>query len=65
MTLVSKGKALLVEERDPAFGSRLREALQKILSPEEFRVLKSAPYEARGLEAARAIAKGILSVAKR
>ncbi len=65
MTLVSKGKALLVDERDPAFRARLREALERILSPEGFRTLKSAPYEAHGLTAARAIAKGILSIVKR
>jgi UDP-N-acetylglucosamine--N-acetylmuramyl-(pentapeptide) pyrophosphoryl-undecaprenol N-acetylglucosamine transferase len=65
MTLVSKGKALLVDERDPAFSLRVREAIEKILSPETFRTLKGAPYEARGLEAARAIAKGILSIVKR
>jgi UDP-N-acetylglucosamine--N-acetylmuramyl-(pentapeptide) pyrophosphoryl-undecaprenol N-acetylglucosamine transferase len=65
MTLVSKGKALLVEERDPAFSVRLREAVDRILAPDYFRTLKSAPYEARGLNAARDIAKGILSIVKR
>ncbi len=65
MTLVSKGKALLVEERDPGFGARLREAMEKILSLEHFQVLKTAPYEPRGLEAAQSIAKGVLSIAKR
>lgn len=63
-TLVSQGKALLVEEKDPAFAGRFRDAVLKILAKEYYRELKCAPYEPRGLEAAQSIAKGVLSIAK-
>jgi UDP-N-acetylglucosamine--N-acetylmuramyl-(pentapeptide) pyrophosphoryl-undecaprenol N-acetylglucosamine transferase len=64
-TLVEKNKALLVEEKEPEFGRRLREALSKILSPDTFKSMKEAPYDPKGLNAADAIAKGILSLVKR
>jgi UDP-N-acetylglucosamine--N-acetylmuramyl-(pentapeptide) pyrophosphoryl-undecaprenol N-acetylglucosamine transferase len=63
-TLVSSAKALLVEENDPAFPGRFRDAVLRILSREYFLELKCAPYEPRGLNAAQSIAKGILSIVK-
>ena len=61
--LAARGKALVVEEREPEFGRRLREALSKILEPEAFQQMKEAPVDARGLEAAGRIAQGIVSLA--
>jgi hypothetical protein len=53
----------LVDERDQSFGAKLRQAIETIFSREHFEALKGAPYEPRGLDAAQAIAKGILSIA--
>ena len=63
--LAARGKALVVEEREPEFGRRLREALLRVLDPQAFRVMKEAPADARGLEAAGRIAQGIVSLVGR
>jgi UDP-N-acetylglucosamine--N-acetylmuramyl-(pentapeptide) pyrophosphoryl-undecaprenol N-acetylglucosamine transferase len=60
--LANQSKALIVEETQPEFGRRLRDALESILSEETFKAMKDAPCEPRGLEAADAIARGILAV---
>lgn len=59
--LAAQNKALIVEETQPEFGRRLRDALAAVLTEEAFKTMKNAPYEPRGLEAADAIAQGILS----
>jgi UDP-N-acetylglucosamine--N-acetylmuramyl-(pentapeptide) pyrophosphoryl-undecaprenol N-acetylglucosamine transferase len=59
--LATQNKALIVEETQPEFGRRLRDALASILSEDTFRAMKNAPCEPRGLEAADAIARGILA----
>ncbi len=59
--LANHNKAFIVEETQPEFGRRLREALELILSKETFQAMKNAPSEPRGLEAAATIAQGILS----
>lgn len=61
--LVAQNKALIVEELQPEFGKRLCTALETILSEEGFSAMKSAPYEARGLDAADVIARGVIEVA--
>jgi UDP-N-acetylglucosamine--N-acetylmuramyl-(pentapeptide) pyrophosphoryl-undecaprenol N-acetylglucosamine transferase len=58
--LATQNKALIVEETQPEFGRRLRDAVASILSEDTFRAMKNAPCEPRGLEAADAIARGIL-----
>jgi UDP-N-acetylglucosamine--N-acetylmuramyl-(pentapeptide) pyrophosphoryl-undecaprenol N-acetylglucosamine transferase len=63
--LAEAGKALVVEETEPEFGRRLREALTSLLDKEAYRGMKSAPYEPRGLEAAAQIAKGIVDLVGR
>jgi UDP-N-acetylglucosamine--N-acetylmuramyl-(pentapeptide) pyrophosphoryl-undecaprenol N-acetylglucosamine transferase len=62
--LVAQGKALVVEETQPNFPTRLKAALEQLLSPEQYLAMKSRPHEARGLQAASAIAHGILSLRK-
>ncbi len=62
--LVEQGKALLVEETQPNFPKRLKEALEQVLSRDGFCAMKSAPYQARGLQAATEIARGLLSIRK-
>ena len=61
--LERQNKAVIVEETKPEFGRRLREALQKLLSAETFLVMKNAPCESRGLEAAERIARGVAELA--
>ncbi|MFN4895552.1 MAG: UDP-N-acetylglucosamine--N-acetylmuramyl-(pentapeptide) pyrophosphoryl-undecaprenol N-acetylglucosamine transferase [Pseudomonadota bacterium] len=61
--LASLNKALIVEEGEPEFGKRLREALDTLLSLDTFRAMKEAPCEPRGLDAAESIAKGIIRAA--
>jgi len=63
--LAARGKAIVVEEREPEFGRRLREALSKVLDSQAFRGMKEAPGDARGLEAAGRIAQGVMSLAGR
>jgi UDP-N-acetylglucosamine--N-acetylmuramyl-(pentapeptide) pyrophosphoryl-undecaprenol N-acetylglucosamine transferase len=63
--LAARGKALVVEETEPEFGRRLREALLRVLDHQAFRVMKEAPADARGLEAAGRIAQGIVSLVGR
>jgi len=62
--LADLNKAVVVEENQPNFGTRLAEALERVLTPEIFQSMKSTPCEPRGLEAARAIAQGIKGLAK-
>ena len=61
--LAAVGKALVVEETQPEFGRRLREALAGLLDRDAYRAMKSAPFEPRGLEAAAKIAEGIATLA--
>ena len=60
--LVKHEKAYLVEETDPDFPQRLKEALVELLTPTNFLRMKRAAYEPKGLGAAEAIAKGIISL---
>jgi UDP-N-acetylglucosamine--N-acetylmuramyl-(pentapeptide) pyrophosphoryl-undecaprenol N-acetylglucosamine transferase len=64
MVLVQQQKAVIVEESQPHFPTRLRETLESVLDLERFVAMKQAPYEARGLEAANLIAKGVSSLRK-
>jgi UDP-N-acetylglucosamine--N-acetylmuramyl-(pentapeptide) pyrophosphoryl-undecaprenol N-acetylglucosamine transferase len=59
-TLAKINKAVVVEETQPDFPRRLREALTELLKPEVFSAMKMAPSEPRGLDAAEVIARGIL-----
>jgi UDP-N-acetylglucosamine--N-acetylmuramyl-(pentapeptide) pyrophosphoryl-undecaprenol N-acetylglucosamine transferase len=61
-TLVAKEKALLVEETLPDFPRRLGEAIAEVTIPANYRRMKEAPFESGGLEAARKIAEGVLSL---
>jgi UDP-N-acetylglucosamine--N-acetylmuramyl-(pentapeptide) pyrophosphoryl-undecaprenol N-acetylglucosamine transferase len=60
--LVSKRKALLVEQHQPEFFSRLKEAVEKILTPSVFREMKEAPFELPATQPAVAIATGIFEL---
>lgn len=60
--LATQNKAMIVEESQPEFGKRLCDALRSILADETFRAMKNAPCEPRGLEAADAIARGIVGL---
>ncbi len=62
MVLVQQGKAVLIEESQPNFPTRLRETLEGVLDRERFIAMKQAPFEARGLHAAQQIAAGISSL---
>jgi UDP-N-acetylglucosamine--N-acetylmuramyl-(pentapeptide) pyrophosphoryl-undecaprenol N-acetylglucosamine transferase len=62
MTLVRKNKAILVEENQPHFLARLREALEKVLDPSTYGAMKSAPQGEVKLNAARTIAEGIFAL---
>jgi UDP-N-acetylglucosamine--N-acetylmuramyl-(pentapeptide) pyrophosphoryl-undecaprenol N-acetylglucosamine transferase len=64
-TLAKINKALVVEETQPEFAQRLKEALVELLKPERFQVMKSAPYEPMGLGAAEVIGRGVLELRKR
>jgi len=61
--LVELGKALIVEETTPDFGKQLANALGKILDPETYLMMRRAPCEPRGLEAANSIARGLVELA--
>jgi UDP-N-acetylglucosamine--N-acetylmuramyl-(pentapeptide) pyrophosphoryl-undecaprenol N-acetylglucosamine transferase len=63
-TLVSKNKALLVEENEPDFAKRIKIALEKLLDPEAYRAMKLAPQGVVRLDAAKSIAEGISSLVK-
>jgi UDP-N-acetylglucosamine--N-acetylmuramyl-(pentapeptide) pyrophosphoryl-undecaprenol N-acetylglucosamine transferase len=65
MTLVGSGKALLIEETEPDFNGRLRGALDGLLEPEAFHKMKQTPFEPMGLEAAKTIAMGVSSLARK
>ena len=60
-TLARINKAVVVEETQPEFPRRLREAILELLKPEVFSAMKEAASELRGLDAAEVIARGILS----
>lgn len=62
--LVAQGKALVVEETQPNFPSRLKGALEQLLSRSGYLAMKTLPHESRGLQAADAIARGILGLRK-
>jgi UDP-N-acetylglucosamine--N-acetylmuramyl-(pentapeptide) pyrophosphoryl-undecaprenol N-acetylglucosamine transferase len=62
--LASAGKAIVVEETQGDFSKQLRDALERLLSPESFLEMKRAPFKPRGLEAANTIAAGILELAR-
>ncbi len=61
-SLVFRQKALLVEEKQQDFGRRLKEAVTELLIPANFKRMKEAPFEPRGLDAGARIAKGILEL---
>jgi UDP-N-acetylglucosamine--N-acetylmuramyl-(pentapeptide) pyrophosphoryl-undecaprenol N-acetylglucosamine transferase len=61
--LVAQNKAVIVDETEPEFGKRLCKALEVLLSEEGFSAMKSAPSEARGLDAADVIARGVIEAA--
>ena len=63
-SLVAAGKALLVEENEPEFGRRLREALAQLLNRDTFLAMKTRPGASRGLDAAGRIAQGILGLVR-
>jgi UDP-N-acetylglucosamine--N-acetylmuramyl-(pentapeptide) pyrophosphoryl-undecaprenol N-acetylglucosamine transferase len=62
--LVRAGKALLVEEGE-AFAARLSGALEDIFTPARYAEMVRAPYEARSVDAAARIARGIRELAGR
>jgi len=62
--LVDKKKALLVEETQPEFAARLKDALENLLNPSVFREMKEVAVESPSTQAAQAIAEGILSLVK-
>ena len=61
VTLVEKGKALLVEEGE-GFEEKLKNALAALLSCEGYARMRVQPNEARSVTAAETIARGILGV---
>ena len=62
--LVDKKKALLVEETQPEFAARLKESLEKLLTPSTFKEMKEAPADSPATQAAQAIAEGIILLVK-
>ena len=60
--LVDKKKALLVDETQTGFSSRLKDALEKLLNPSIFREMKELSVDSPSTQAAQAIAEGILSI---
>jgi UDP-N-acetylglucosamine--N-acetylmuramyl-(pentapeptide) pyrophosphoryl-undecaprenol N-acetylglucosamine transferase len=63
-TLVAKNKAIIVEENAPEFANRLRQGLEKILTPEIYTEMKRASGGQVRLDAAHQIAKGIVGLIK-
>lgn len=61
-SLAAAGKALVVEETVPDFSKQLRESLTTLLDPETFQKMKQSPFEPRGLQAATAIARGVIGL---
>jgi UDP-N-acetylglucosamine--N-acetylmuramyl-(pentapeptide) pyrophosphoryl-undecaprenol N-acetylglucosamine transferase len=59
------GKALVVEETQPNFSSALVAALDQLLDPERYQNMRKTALEPRGLDAASAIAQGIVSLSGR
>lgn len=62
--LVEQKKALLVEETQPEFPSRLQRALSDLLNPSVFRAMKEAPGLSPSGDAATTIAQGIFTLIK-
>ena len=62
--LVDKKKAILVEETQPEFPSRLKDALEKVLTPSIFREMKDISVDVPSTQAAQAIAEGIVGLVK-
>jgi hypothetical protein len=62
--LVAKNKAIIVEENAPEFANRLRQGLEKILTPEIYTEMKRASGGQVRLDAAHQIAKGIVGLIK-
>lgn len=62
MVLVDQKKAILVEETQPDFPGRLKEALGRLLTPSVFKEMKEAPGSNRATNAASTIAQGILGL---
>jgi UDP-N-acetylglucosamine--N-acetylmuramyl-(pentapeptide) pyrophosphoryl-undecaprenol N-acetylglucosamine transferase len=60
--LAKLNKAVVVEEAEPEFGRRLREALDSLLGKERYLAMKAAPCEPKGLGAAQVIAQGIIDL---
>lgn len=63
--LALAGKAFVVEETQPNFGSRLRDSLVEIFERDTYIRMKKVPFEPRGLGAAKTIALGVLRMVKR
>jgi UDP-N-acetylglucosamine--N-acetylmuramyl-(pentapeptide) pyrophosphoryl-undecaprenol N-acetylglucosamine transferase len=62
--LVKRNKAFIVEETDPNFGARLKELVERLLTPSVFKEMKNAPLENPSSEAASQIAQGVLELVK-
>lgn len=62
--LVDAKKGILVEETQPEFPARLKEALSKLLNPSDYREMKQAPGVNASTNAAATIARGILDLVK-
>jgi len=62
--LVKRNKAFLVEETDPNFVVRLKELVERLLTPSVFKEMKSASLENPSSEAASQIAQGVLELVK-
>lgn len=62
-SLAKAGKAIVLEETDPKFSSKLVDTLARLLNPVQYREMKSAAFEPRGLGAADSIAQGIVALA--
>jgi hypothetical protein len=62
--LVKRNKAFLVEETDPNFVARLKELVERLLTPSVFKEMKSASLENPSSEAASQIAQGALELVK-
>jgi UDP-N-acetylglucosamine--N-acetylmuramyl-(pentapeptide) pyrophosphoryl-undecaprenol N-acetylglucosamine transferase len=64
-SLAATGKAVVIEETRSDFTAALRDTLARLLNPDEYRAMKAAPSEPRGLNAAASIAEGVRALCKR
>lgn len=64
-SLAAAGKAVVLEETQGDFATALRDTLARLLNADEYRAMKMAPCEPRGLEAAAAIAQGVVALGER